>query len=266
MTEHIGLIGAGNMAGAIVSGLLRQNVCPSEQIAVYDHHREHYAGFEKQGVHGLPTIRKLVDFSDIIILSVKPQNYGEVLQEIKPYATGKTIVSIAAGISSNFIKGYLGTDAKIALAMPNTPLLLGEGATALCQCQPLADEDYAKVKAIFAAGGIVQDLTEEMMAAVISVSGSSPAYVYLFVKAVMDGAAEQGIDRDVAKALICQTLIGSAKMLTDSGKSPDELIKMVSSKGGTTIAALDALYAHGFEDAILDGMQHCTKRASELGK
>lgn len=266
MTDHIGFIGAGNMAGAIVNGLLRRKVCSAEQVAVYDHHSAHYARFAEQGVRGMETVRQLVEFADIVFLSVKPQNYDEVLRLIQPFSAGKIIVSIAAGISSAFIKARLGESSKIALAMPNTPLLLGEGATALCQCTPLTDIEYAKVKAIFAAGGVVQDLPEEQMAAVISVSGSSPAYVYLFAKAVITGAVEQGIDPAVAKALICQTLIGSAKMLTDSGKEPDELIQMVSSKGGTTIAALDALYADGFEQAILDGMRHCTRRAEELGK
>lgn len=266
MTDHIGFIGAGNMAGAIINGLLQRKVCAATQVAVYDHHSAHYARFESQGVHGVETIQQLVEFADIVFLSVKPQNYDEVLRLIQPFATGKIIVSIAAGISSAFIKERLGQSAKIALAMPNTPLLLGEGATALCRCEPLTDEEYNKVKSIFAAGGVVQDLPEEQMAAVISVSSSSPAYVYLFAKAVIAGAVEQGIDPAVAKALIAQTLIGSAKMLTDSGKEPDELIQMVSSKGGTTIAALNALYARGFEEAVLEGMRHCTKRAEELGK
>ncbi|MFT8888921.1 MAG: pyrroline-5-carboxylate reductase [Ethanoligenens sp.] len=266
MTEHIGFVGAGNMASAIVNGLVGRNVCPAAQIAVYDHHHAHYGRFEDQGVHGVETVQQLVEFADIVFLSVKPQNYDEVLQNIKPFADGKIIVSIAAGISSAFIKKRLGESAKIVLAMPNTPLLLGEGATALCQCAPLTDAEYAIVKAVFAAGGVVQDLPEEQMTAVISVSGSSPAYVYLFAKAVIEEAVKQGIDAAVAKALICQTLIGSAKMLTDSGKEPEGLIQMVSSKGGTTIAALQALYAHGFEQAIQDGMRHCTKRAEELGK
>lgn len=266
MTEKIGFIGSGNMAGAIINGLLRQEICPADQLAVYDHHSAHYARFEEHGVRGMETVRQLVEFADIVFLSVKPQNYDEVLQNIRPFANGKIIVSIAAGISSAYIKERLGDAAKIALAMPNTPLLLGEGATALCQCPPLADAEYAKVKAIFAAGGVVQNLPEDQMAAVISVSGSSPAYVYLFAKAVIAGAVEQGIDAAVAKALIAQTLIGSAKMLTDSGREADELIQMVSSKGGTTIAALEALYAHGFEQAVIDGMRQCTRRAKELGK
>lgn len=266
MTDKIGFIGAGNMAGAIINGLLRRGVCPAGNLAVYDHHSVHYARFTEQGVRGFESAEELVRFADIVFLSVKPQNYDEILQTVKGLTDGKIIVSIAAGISSAFIKERLGETSKLALAMPNTPLLLGEGATALCQCPPLADDEYQKVKAVFAAGGVVQNLPEEQMAAVISVSGSSPAYVYLFAKAVIEGAVRQGIDPAVAKALICQTLIGSAKMLTDSGKEPDELIKMVSSKGGTTIAALDALYAHNFEQAVIDGMEHCTKRAEELGK
>ncbi|HCC01054.1 MAG TPA: pyrroline-5-carboxylate reductase [Ruminococcaceae bacterium] len=262
----IGFIGAGNMAKAIIQAILRKKLYTADRIGIYDHHSSHYPWFTKHGVQAMEDEKKLARFSDIIILSVKPQNYDNVLHQIRGVSDSKTIVSIAAGISSTFIKERLGKDTKVVLVMPNTPLSLGEGATAICRCLPTSDDEFSAIKAVFASGGVVQELPEKLMNAVISVNGSSPAYVYLFAKSVIDGAVKQGIDAETAKSLICQVLIGSAKMLIHSDKSLDELIQAVSSKGGTTIAALDQLYAHNFESAIVDAMDHCTKRAEELGK
>ena len=150
--------------------------------------------------------------------------------------------------------------------MPNTPLLLGAGATALCRGKSVPDDEFERVKEIFAASGMVEVLPEEQMNAVISVNGSSPAYVYLMAKAMVDGASEQGIDPKTALRLVAGTLEGCAKMLTDSGHSPDELIRMVSSPGGTTLKALDVLYDRHFESALKDAMLACTRRAEELGR
>ena len=150
--------------------------------------------------------------------------------------------------------------------MPNTPLLLGKGASALCPSDNISDEDKQIVYNMFAGSGVCEYITEEHMNEIISVNGSSPAYIYLFAKAMADYAQECGIDYDKAMNLICATLEGSAKMLKESGDSADTLIKKVSSKGGTTIAALDCLESLGFYDAVKKGMAACTKRAEELGK
>ncbi|HEX3025745.1 MAG TPA: pyrroline-5-carboxylate reductase [Clostridia bacterium] len=268
MADRIGFIGAGNMAGAIIEGMIKSSVAIPENIAVYDLNSEKTSAFLSRGIQVKQSICEIASFSNILFLSVKPQNYEEVLSNLKDcFSVEKTIlVTIAAGISSDFIKGFLGDGCKVVRAMPNTPLLLGEGATALCRCLPATDEEFDRVKKIFLAGGVVEVLDEDHMNAVIAVNGSSPAYIYLFAKAVIDGAENQGIDRQVATNLIAKTLIGSAKMLTDSGYGPDELIRMVSSPGGTTLKALEALYDHDFEDAILDAMERCTARAEELGK
>jgi pyrroline-5-carboxylate reductase len=267
MAKNISFIGAGNMAGAIIGGILEMGIAQPNEIAVYDISTQATAYFASRGVVVKQSIKDAAEFSDIIFLSVKPQNYEEVLAELSNSVDEtKVLVSIAAGISTSFIKQRIGFDCKVVRVMPNTPLLLGEGATAICHCPPVSDDEFAQVLDIFKAGGIVEVLPEEKMNAVIAVNGSSPAYVYLFAKSLIDGAEHQGIDADTAKKLVCKTLVGSASMLMESGKSPDELIKMVSSKGGTTIAALDALYEHGFEAALIDAMERCTKRAEELGK
>jgi pyrroline-5-carboxylate reductase len=254
------------MAGAIIEGILTQNVACAGSLGVIDISREKYARFKKRGVNVFDTYEAVAKFSDIIFLAVKPQNYEEVLDALKGRTDGKIIVSIAAGISTAYVKSRLGEGSLVVRVMPNTPLLLGCGATALCQVPPVTDAQFDKVRQIFAAGGSVDVLPESKMNAVISVNSSSPAYVYLFAKAVINGAAEQGIDAETATGLIAKTLEGSAKMIEKSGYTPDELIKMVSSPGGTTLKALEALYEHNFEDAVIDAMKRCTRRADELGK
>ena len=267
MAEKIGFIGAGNMAGAIVEGILKKSVARAADLAVCNRTPEKCARFAQRGVRVMKSAAEVADSCGVIFLAVKPQNYDEVLAEIASHVDGsKILVSIAAGISSGYIKQRIGFDCKVVRAMPNTPLLLGEGATALCQCPPVSDAEFKRVADIFAAGGEVAVLPEDKMNAVIAVNGSSPAYAYLFAKAVIDGAVRQGIDAVTAKKLICRTLVGSAAMLMESGMEPDELIRMVSSPGGTTLKAMEALYEHGFEEAIIDAMARCTQRAEELGR
>ena len=160
----------------------------------------------------------------------------------------------------------LGTPCPVVRAMPNTPLLLGKGATALCKASNVTDQVFHMVLDIFAASGDVAVLTEDKMNTVIAVNGSSPAYIYLFAKAIVDWAAAQNIENKTALELICKTLEGSAEMLRSSGNTPDELIKMVSSPGGTTLKAMEALKKHGFYEGLWDAMDQCTKRAEELGR
>lgn len=261
-----GFIGAGNMAGAIISGILKTGCAKPDEIAVTNRSREKLEKFKGLGVNVFYNSVELAGFSDIIFLAVKPQNYDDVLSVLTGHTHAKVIVSLAPGISAGYLKSLLGDDTKIVRAMPNTPLMLGLGATALSRGDHLSDAEFNAVKHVFEAGGIVQIVPEDKVDAVISVSGSSPAYVYLFAKAVVEGAAEQGIDGDTALKLFAKVLEGSAKMLTDSGYSADELIRMVSSPGGTTLKALEALYENGFENTITEAMRRCSKRAEELSR
>jgi len=267
MNKKIGFIGAGNMATAIISGIIKSQLILANDINAFDLSNVACEKMETFGVNVLKNACSVVESSDIIFLAVKPQTYPDVLKEISFCSFEKKIVvTIAAGISSDYIKGYLGENCKIVRAMPNTPLLLGCGATALSACSSVSDEEFNSVRDIFSASGSVCRLDEKDMNSVISVNGSSPAYIYLFAKAIIDGAKEQNIDPETAKALIAQTLIGSAYMLTQSGNTPEELIKMVSSPGGTTLAALDVFYKNNFEQIIKNAMTACTNRAEELGK
>jgi pyrroline-5-carboxylate reductase len=265
--KKIGFVGAGNMASAIIEAILKKNIATASNITICDISEEKCMKFKAMGLNIAVDINDLGLKSDIIFLAVKPQDYEKILKGIKTSIDeSKILVSIAAGISTSYIKEVIGFDCKVIRAMPNTPLMLNQGATALCCPKPVTDEEFNVVKAIFEAGGVAVVLPEEKMNAVISVNGSSPAYVYLFAKAVIDGAEKQGIDAETAKILFAQTLIGSAEMIIKSGKTPEELIKMVASPGGTTLKALEALYEHNVEEAIIDAMERCTKRALEIGK
>lgn len=265
--KKIGFIGAGNMATAIIKGLLSNKALLPENICIYDLDPEKRSAMEKNGVKAAESASAAVSDSDIIVLAVKPQNYSEVLQEVKPAVRAdKVFVSIAAGISIAYVRRELELDCPVVRVMPNTPLLLGKGASALCPSENISDEDFDTVKNMFALSGAVEVLPEEHMNEIISVNGSSPAYIYLFAKVMADYAKSCGIDGDKAMNLICATLEGSARMLRDSGDTPETLIQKVSSKGGTTIAALDKLREYRFEEAVTQAMQACTKRAEELGK
>ena len=265
--KKIGFIGAGNMAGAIINGVIDTETYRAENIFVFDVFPEKAASFEKKGVLSFPDAAALVKTCDVIFLSVKPQNFAEVLEAVKDSVSeDKLFVTIAAGISTAYIQNAVQCKCPVIRVMPNTPLLLGKGATAMCRSAEVSDEQFALIQGFFASCGTVAVLEEDKLNAVISVNGSSPAYVYLFAKAMVDSAEKQGIDRQVALELVCQTLIGSAAMLSQPDTDPDTLIKMVSSPGGTTLKALDVLYEHHFEKIIDEAMQACTKRAEELGK
>lgn len=263
----LGFIGAGNMATAIINGILSTETLRPAQIAIFDVNEETCSRFKQMGLQTAQSASELVRDCSIIFLAVKPQNFEEVLTAVKPVVTAeKLFVSIAAGISTDYIRNILSCDCPVIRTMPNTPLLLGQGATAMSRSNGVTDEMYEMIEDIFSSCGTVTQLNEEQMNAVISVNGSSPAYVYLFAKAMLENAVKQGIDKDVALPLIAQTLIGSASMLVYSGKTPDELIEMVSSPGGTTLKALESFYENDFEKIVDQAMLACTKRAEELGK
>ena len=264
--KKIGFIGAGNMATAIVKGLLNSKK-PASSIFVYDCNVRQLKHMADMGVSIVYLGEELVEKCDIIVLAVKPQNYDEVLAEIKSAADEtKVFVTIAAGISIDYVRKGLGIDCPMVRVMPNTPLLLGKGATALCRSENISDEDFMEIYEMFANAGEAVVLPEEQMNSVIAVNGSSPAYVYLFAKAMTDYAVSVGIDKDIALKLVAQTFIGSAEMLLSSGDDPDTLIQKVCSKGGTTIEAVNVLNENNVPQTIMDAMAACTKRAEELGK
>lgn len=265
--KKIGFIGAGNMATAIIKGLISQTGGRADFISAFDVSEEKCDFMRSLGVNICDGGSEVVKNSDITVLAVKPQNYSEVLSSIKSaVTTDKTIVSIAAGISISYIRSGLGCECPVVRVMPNTPLLLKKGATALCPSSNISESDREAVYNMFADSGVCEYVSEEHMNEIIAVNGSSPAYIYLFAKAMADYAGDCGIDYDKAMNLVCATLEGSAEMLRKSGDSADTLIEKVSSKGGTTIAALDVLRERDFYGTVKSAMSACTKRAQELGR
>jgi pyrroline-5-carboxylate reductase len=261
----LGFIGAGKMAGAIIGGILAKGLYPPGEIGIYDILPPQLERFSAMGCEVFDDIPSLAARCGMIILAIKPQSFPAALPELrKGIRRDAVVVSIAAGITAGTIKEALGFDCKIILVMPNTPLLLGQGASALARVEPTGSLEFAAIQKLFAAAGVAEEIDSEKMRAVIPVNGSSPAFVYLFAKTLMEEAVKAGIGEETAKSLVIQTLIGSAHMLRDSGNTPDELIDMVCSPGGTTVAAMEALRGHGFTDALREAFAACIRRADEL--
>lgn len=263
----VGFIGAGNMGYAIMKGIAGSSLSENTALYAFDPNTEKCRQLAELGVIVCQNELEVLKYCKYVFLAVKPQMFDSILANIAEGVTKETVlVSIAAGITAEYIRSKTHPDAKVVLVMPNTPLLLGVGASALAKSEPTSDEEFDAVCHIFEACGIAATLSEDKMKEIIAVNGSSPAFIYLFAKAFVDYAAKEGIAQETALPLFAQSLIGSAKMLTDSGYSIDELIKMVSSPGGTTLAGLDELYKGNLVQTVDAACTACTKRAYELSK
>jgi len=261
----IGFIGAGHIAGAIIRGMVGSGRVAPEQIGVYDVLPASMERYAKAGHPTFSSIPELMKACPIVVLSVKPQNMGDVLPQVKDGISPQTIlVSVAAGVTAQRIKGVVG-ECHLILAMPNTPVELGRGAIALGRVEPTTAEQMEQVKALFSTCALVEEIPHEKMPEVIAVNGSSPAFVYKMADIVAKQAAGAGIDEGVALRLFCQTLIGSAEMMLRSG-DPAALVAQVATPGGTTEAALAAMDAHGFAESLRAGMELCARRARELNQ
>lgn len=263
----IGFIGAGNMASAIMGGIVRSGM--EALLLACDPDGDKLAALRGScGLRPCPSIAALLAEADYVFLAVKPQSFPEVLSEARGHLRPETVVvSIAAGVTSAAIRQALACGpegVKIVRAMPNTPLLLGCGATALSRAEGVSDGEFAFVRQIFDSAGTTAVIPEEKMNEIIPINGSSPAFIYLFARYFIDYGKSQGLDESVCLSLFAQTLIGSARMLTDSGRGVGELIEMVSSKGGTTIAGLEGLRENGLEAAVKAACEQCVRRAYEL--
>ena len=263
--KKIGFIGAGNMASAIAGGIISSGIETANNILIFDKNELQYSKFDANCIK-MGSIKELVLNSDYIFFSIKPQNIKDVLNEIKNTSiVGKVFVSICAGITIKSIESTL-NNAKIVRTMPNTPLMIGEGVTALCRNQLVTDDEFSYVTSLFSSSGFTEELLEEDIDKITAITSSSPAYVYLFAKAMRDGAIKMGFNNDNTLEMICRTIIGSAKMILASDKSVDELITMVKSPNGTTERALNVFESSSFEETIAEAMDACAKRANELAK
>ncbi len=262
-----GFIGVGNMCSAILDGIVKAGKPSTNDIYLFDTDDMKCDRFIRNGMKACLSAGSVARLSDVLFLCIKPQIMPKVLKELSDAVKdGAVVVSIAAGVSAQKISSALKNTDKIVQVMPNTPLMLGEGAVALSATDSVSAEEFSAVYEIFSSCGVCRRVPLDKMNEIIAVNGSSPAFIYLMTKYVCDVAEENGIDREVAKALFCQSLIGSARMMTDSGMDIDKLIEMVSSPGGTTIQGLNAMRENGAETVVREAFDACTKRAYELGQ
>jgi pyrroline-5-carboxylate reductase len=210
-------------------------------------------------------LQEVVADADVILLSVKPQILADVISEIKDVCTAdKLIISIAAGKSLQFMEGAFGCAHKIVRCMPNTPALVGEGSTGICFSDSVTANEKEYALNLFSCVGKAQEVPEKLMDVVVGVSGSAPAYVFMFIEAMADAAVEMGMPRAQAYTFAAQAVMGSAKLLLETGKHPGELKDMVCSPAGTTIAAVRVLEEKGMRAAVMDAVIKCIERSKEL--
>jgi pyrroline-5-carboxylate reductase len=267
-TKTLGFVGGGNMAEALVKGLLHAKVVPPEGILVSDVKTERLAHFVQQ--HGVRTTQdnhELVRTSDVIVLSVKPQVIDKVLALIGgDVRSGQLVISVAAGVPVSAIEARLPEGTHVVRSMPNTPATVQAGATAIAPGTHATDDDLEVARSLFAAVGRVVTLDESLLDAVTGLSGSGPAYVMLMIEALADGGVKVGLHRDTALLLAAQTVYGSAKLLLDTGEHPGRLKDMVTSPGGTAIAGLHTLESGGLRRTLIDAVEVATNRSAQLGE
>lgn len=263
----LGFLGYGNMGSAILQGLISTGVLTPRGALVYDvsEERRSAAASVEAGVAQSPGA--LAGGSDIVLLAVKPQNMGQALEEIKAdLKGGALVISIAAGISIGFIQERLGGDVRVIRVMPNTPALVKTGAAGIAPSKNCTEQDKAVAKTVFGAIGIAEIVSEEQMDAVTALSGSGPAYFFYMVESLVRAAQSHGLDEKQAARLAGQTLLGAGRLLDSSGEPASVLRERVTSKGGTTAAALEAFRSGGFEKLMAAGIDAAVARSKELGQ
>lgn len=260
------VIGAGNMGGAIANGIVKNGVLNAAEVTVSNPFEEQLKAFSEQGMNTSLSNTDAVKTADVVIFAVKPNIYPVVLSELSKMSglENKVFVTIAPGISIASVKEQLGFDAKVIRVMPNTPAMVGEGMTVMCSAAPVSDDEFNNVRALFDAVGETEVLDEKLLNAVVSVSGSSPAYVYMMIEAMADAAVYDGVPRNIAYKLAAQSVLGSAKMVLETGIHPGALKDAVCSPAGTTIRAVQVLEEEGFRSSIIKAMLECNKKAMNM--
>jgi pyrroline-5-carboxylate reductase len=263
----IGFLGAGQMATALAAGWAAAGLLDAAHSLASDPYpaaREKFAA--ATGVRAVAANAEVAAGCNVLVLAVKPQTMAAVLAELRPAVSPRhLVISIAAGVTLTQLAAGLG-NARLVRVMPNTPCLVGASAAGFAAGPAVVPEDVALVAKLFNAVGKALPVPEHLLDAVTGLSGSGPAFVYVLIEALADGGVRVGLPRDVALALAAQTVLGSAKMVLETGKHPGELKDAVASPGGTTIAGLHALERAGFRAAAMDAVEAAANRATELGK
>lgn len=266
LMKNIGFIGSGKMAQAMIEGMLISKILNPENImasAVTEHTLEKVK--QKYGICTTNNNTMVAKFADILILAVKPDLHTTIIDEIKNDIQEDTIiVTIAAGITLTHLETYFGKKIKAIRAMPNTPSLVGEGMCVICPNDLISEAEIIEVEQLFHSFGKTERLEEKLMDAVPAISGSSPAYIFILLEAMADGAVRQGIPREKAYKLASQAVLGAAKMVRDTGLHPGELKDNVCTPGGATIEAVAALEKNQLRGAIMAAMESCTEKVKRM--
>ena len=268
LKERIGVIGAGKIGSAIVRGVIRAGLVTSDQVMasdVSDALRQSIA--TELGIKVTSDNGAVCDFASVVILAVKPQIVDSVVKEMaKKLGQTKLLISVAAGVPLSRIEASLAQGARVVRVMPNIPCVVGAGASAYAGGAHATAKDLERVGLVLSSFGIALPVEEKSLDAVTGLSGSGPAYVFLFIESLADGGVQVGLSRDVALKLALQTVYGAARMALETTKHLGELKDEVTSPGGTTIAGLYALEQRGFRGTVMDAIVSATRRSQELGK
>lgn len=268
LDDKIGVIGAGKIGSAILRGVLGAGLVKKDQLIASAPREPVRKQLDAEiGIKVTADNREVCEFADIVILALKPQVVQAVLQGVANRLDGrKLLVSVAAGVPTGKIEGLLEPGARVVRVMTNTPCVVGAGASAYAPGSHASQDDLDKVGQIFSSVGIALPLQERYLDAVTGLSGSGPAYVFLFVESLADGGVQMGLSRDAALKLALQTVYGAAKMALESGKHLGQLKDEVTSPGGTTIAGLFALERAGFRGTVMEAISQATNRSQALGR
>lgn len=262
----IGFIGCGNMAGAMIRGIVSSGKCAPDEVMASNRSAAKLEKIAKEtGIRTTQCNTEAAKFAEILFLCVKPQFYHAVIEEIKDVVTEEQIlITVAPGKTLAWLAQEFGRSLKIVRTMPNTPAMVKEGMTGMCPNEAVTAEELETVREVCSGFTRTEVISENLMDVVTSVSGSSPAYVFLFIEAMADAAVADGMPRAQAYKFAAQAVLGSAKMVLETGMHPGELKDMVCSPAGTTIEAVRVLEEKGFRSAVIEAMKACTKKSREM--
>ncbi len=268
MDYKVGFIGCGNMGSAILKGMLQANLFASENIYVYAADETQHEKLKNEfKVRIAKDNKEIMELCDFVILAIKPVHFPSVIAEIKDiYQPNKVVVSIAAGMKISKIQELFEQPIKVVRIMPNTPALVNEGASGICASANVSLQENQVVTSIFAALGVCVQVPEENMHGVVAVSGSSPAYVFMFIDALIQGAVQEGLSYEDARLLASQSVLGAAKLVQESDESLETLVKNVCSPGGTTIEAVQVLEQENMKGIVEKAMAACAAKSRKMSE
>jgi len=264
----LGFLGAGKMASALAKGFIHAGLSAADSIIASDPYEAALAIIAKEtGIKTASSNLDVLKFADVILLAVKPGQVNDVLAELKPHFTDKhLLISIAAGVTLARMESALPPGARIVRVMPNTPALVGASASAFSPGKSAIADDAVLAQKLFSSVGVAYQVKESLLDAVTGLSGSGPAYVFLMIEALSDGGVAAGLPRDIATKLAAQTLLGSAKLLLETGQHPGALKDMVTSPGGTTIEGIHELEKGGLRAALMNAVRAASDKSRKLGQ